>query len=299
MRVFYSHNTLTSYWMESSPASFTATHVYLPVSSAWALGICNTRPPNKKKSERWVQTPFFRLVPSLSFCFLCLSHLAWSALCHLRSVAVRLCTRWVSEEGQRWSHSTERWDYWVSHPERPLQSLGETHHHQLHPACWNLVVLRRREEKYLNFPQFLNCYFIAWLEIQSNLFHTWKEINLTLKKRITCTRDYCSYIKISVKQHKSQVFSYSSSPLNTKKDLINTFASVNPVHLVYLHQSPSHPLRLCSWRHRCSAQCLTPGHTWSGQYGRWLWWTHGCLLARSVHEQKDQIRDKWLFNVIL
>lgn len=43
---FYSHNTLTSYWMESSPASLTATHVYLPVSSACALGICNTLPPS-------------------------------------------------------------------------------------------------------------------------------------------------------------------------------------------------------------------------------------------------------------
>lgn len=50
-KVFYSHNTLTSYWMESSPASLTATHVYLPESSAWALGICNTRPPENKTVE--------------------------------------------------------------------------------------------------------------------------------------------------------------------------------------------------------------------------------------------------------
>lgn len=47
-KCFYSHNTLTSYWMESSPASLTATHVYLPESSACALGICNTRPPKNK-----------------------------------------------------------------------------------------------------------------------------------------------------------------------------------------------------------------------------------------------------------
>lgn len=33
--------------MESSPASLTAMQMYLPESSAWALGICNTRPPVK------------------------------------------------------------------------------------------------------------------------------------------------------------------------------------------------------------------------------------------------------------
>lgn len=49
--LLHSHRTLTSYWMESSPASLTATHVYLPESSAWALGICNTRPPWQKKKK--------------------------------------------------------------------------------------------------------------------------------------------------------------------------------------------------------------------------------------------------------
>lgn len=38
--------------MESSPASLTATHVYLPESSAWALGICSTRPPENKTVKR-------------------------------------------------------------------------------------------------------------------------------------------------------------------------------------------------------------------------------------------------------
>lgn len=47
----YSHNTRTSYWMESSPASLTAIQVYLPESSAWALGICNTRPPENKSVQ--------------------------------------------------------------------------------------------------------------------------------------------------------------------------------------------------------------------------------------------------------
>ena len=53
--------------MESSPASLTATHVYLPESSAWDLGICNTRPPENKTSKS--QLIHSCCAPSLSLLF--------------------------------------------------------------------------------------------------------------------------------------------------------------------------------------------------------------------------------------
>lgn len=54
--------------MESSPASLTATQVYLPESSAWDLGICNTRPPENKTAKCQLIRSCFAL--SLSLCFL-------------------------------------------------------------------------------------------------------------------------------------------------------------------------------------------------------------------------------------
>lgn len=72
-KCFYSHNTLTSYWMESSPASFTATHVYRPVSSAWALGICNTRPPEDKQKKMSTNTFSVLFCFFLSVFFVCLT----------------------------------------------------------------------------------------------------------------------------------------------------------------------------------------------------------------------------------
>lgn len=75
-------------------------------------------------------------------------------------------------------------------------------------------------------------------------------------------------------------------------------ASLNPYHLVYLHQSPSHPLQLYLWLRRCSGQCLTPEHAWSEQYDHWLLWTHGHLPAGPVEWNKEwKMRDYfyWLY----
>lgn len=91
----------------------------------------------------------------------------------------------------------------------------------------------------------------------------------------------CSYYNKNTQTTARQWF---LSPWNAQIISVNTSASVNPVHLVYLHQSPSHPLQLYLWLRRCSGQCLTPEHAWSEQYDHWLLWTHGHLPAGSVYE---------------
>lgn len=68
--------------------------------------------------------------------------------------------------------------------------------------------------------------------------------------------------------------------------LINTL--VNPVHLVHLHQSPSHPRQLYLWLRRSSGQCLTPEHAWLEQCVRWLLWTRGHLPAGSAMVNRQQ-----------
>lgn len=78
--------------MESSPASLTATHVYLPESSIWALGICSTRPPEIKAVENVYGLNILH-ISSLPYSFRHLSHLAGSELCHSMSADVRLCTK--------------------------------------------------------------------------------------------------------------------------------------------------------------------------------------------------------------
>lgn len=76
-------------------------------------------------------------------------------------------------------------------------------------------------------------------------------------------------------------------------DAVPTNTPVNPVHLVHLHQSPSHPRQLYLWLRRCSGQCPTPERAWPEQCGHWLLWTHDHQLAGSVMIKRQE--KVWIF----